>query len=146
MEFVDFSRQLALWCESDQVRPLDCWVDDIPLEFTKIDTGVRCSIELLDQSDSADLRCLEACLKLGGASLACESPSAMGLDPETRCVSLVRWLPGPFDQDDLMACASQLVNQRAALVSLLEAPQLRAARPSVLPTSLSVWQRNILDA
>lgn len=149
MEFNDFSQQLALWCEHSSERPLDCWIDDVPLQFFRIESGVRCSIELLDRADSADPRRLEASLKLGGASLACDCPAAVAQDPQTRCVNLVRWLPEPFDEHSLLDCAAQLINQRGALLSLLETPQApraNAVMPGTLPTSLSAWQRNILDA
>ncbi|KAA8695942.1 type III secretion protein [Pseudomonas syringae pv. tagetis] len=131
MEFSDFTEILGQWAEQRPATPLDCWIDDANVRLAAHVNGICCSIELLDPYDAADPQRLEALLSEGGASLACACEGALGIDPETRCVVLVSWIPDPFHLNDLLSRLESLANQRAALLSLMQT-SIRNTAPTLL--------------
>ncbi|CAM3058365.1 type III secretion protein [Pseudomonas floridensis] len=119
MDFSDFAQVVGQWCDQRPVTPLDCWVDDANARLEVVGDGVRCSIELLDPFDANDPQRMEALLSHGGASLACACDGAFAIDPQTRCMVLVSWIPNPCNVNDLLERLESLANQRAALLSLM---------------------------
>ncbi|WP_080466170.1 type III secretion system protein HrpG [Pseudomonas syringae] len=119
MDFSEFEKVVGLWRDQRPASPLDCWVDDANARLEMVGGGVRCSIELLDPYDANDPQRIEALLSHGGASLACACDGAFAIDPQTRCMVLVSWMPGPCSLADLLNRLESLANQRAALLSLM---------------------------
>lgn len=121
MEFSDFADILGQWSRQPGATPLDCWIDEANARLAMIDNGVCCSIELLDPYDASDPQRLQALLGQGGASLACSCEGALAIDPQTRCVVLVSWMPAPCRVEHLLTRLESLANQRAAMLSLMHA-------------------------
>lgn len=121
MEFSDFTDILDQWSRQLAPTPLDCWIDDANARLAVIGGGVCCSIDLLDPYDANDPQRIGALLSQGGASLACSCEGALAIDPQTRCVVLVSWLPAPCNADHLLDRLESLANQRAAMLSLMHA-------------------------
>jgi hypothetical protein len=120
MEFSDFSAVISQWCEQNSPAPLDCWIDEANARLVVIEGGVRCSIDILDPYDARDPLRVAAMLSQGGASVACDCDGALGIDPDTHCLTLLNWRPGPGSPEALMDRLEGLANQRAAMLSLLE--------------------------
>ncbi|OUM06941.1 type III secretion protein [Pseudomonas syringae] len=137
MEFSDFTEILGQWAEQRPATPLDCWIDDANARLAAEVNGVRCSIDLLDPCDAADPQRLEALLSEGGASLACCCDGALAIDPQTRCLVLVSWIPDPCSLNELLNRLESLANQRAALLSLMQT--------SIRNTALTVYGRANLN-
>lgn len=121
MEFSDFADILGQWSMQLAATPLDCWIDEANARLAVVGDGVCCSIELLDPYDASDPQRLEALLSQGGASLACSCEGALAIDPQTRCVVLISWMPAPCNSDQLLNRLESLANQRAAMISLMHA-------------------------
>lgn len=121
MEFSDFVDILEQWSGQTAPTPLDCWIDEANARLAVNGGGVCCSIDLLDPYDASDPQRIEALLSQGGASLACACEGALAIDPQTRCVVLVSWLPAPCRADQLLDRLESLANQRAAMLSLMHA-------------------------
>lgn len=119
MEFSEFNEILERWSEQRPGIPLDCWIDDANARLAMVGNGVRCSIELLDPFDASDTQRLAALLSQGGASLACACDGALAIDPQTRCVVLLSWIPGLCRPNQLIERLESLANQRAAMLSLM---------------------------
>lgn len=137
MDFSDFTEVVGQWCELRPSTPLDCWIDDANARLAVVGDGIRCSIELLDPYDANDPQRLDALLSQGGASLACACEGAFGIDPQTRCVVLVSWMPNPCTVNDLLNRLESLANQRAALLSLMQT--------SIGNTALAAFGRTTLN-
>lgn len=120
MEFSDFSAVISQWCEQGCAVPLDCWIDEANARLVLMEGGVRCSIDVLDPYDARDPSRIAAILSQGGASIACECDGALGVDPDTHCLILLNWLPGPVCSEVLLDQLETLANQRAAMLSLLD--------------------------
>lgn len=120
MEFSDFSAVISQWCEQASPAPLDCWIDEANARLVLTEGGVRCSIDVLDPYDARDPARVAAILSQGGASIACDCEGALGIDPDTHCLTLLNWLPSPSSAAELLARLESLANQRAAMLSLLD--------------------------
>ena len=131
MEFSEFTEILGHWWRQRPAEALDCWIDDANVRLAVLDAGVRCSIELLDPYDAIDPSRLDGLLHELGASLACCCEGALAIDPFTRCVVLVSWLSSPCQLEQVLALLESLANQRAALLSLLQASLVRPPSSAV---------------
>ncbi|KPY01338.1 HrpG [Pseudomonas amygdali pv. mori] len=120
MDFSEFAEVVGQWCDQRPATALDCWVDDANVRLEVVGHGIRCSIELLDPYDANDSQRIEALLSHGGASLACACDGAFAIDPQTRCMVLITWIPNPCNLADLLDRLESLANQRAALLSLMQ--------------------------
>jgi hypothetical protein len=138
MEFSEFTAVLAQWCEQRPLTPLDCWIDEASARLVSAGNGVRLSLDVLDPYDDSDPQRLEAVLRQGGASVACACDGALAIDPETRCVVLLCWLPDPCDPVRLLNRLESLANQRAAMRSLVRTSMSSA---TALPprATLNIW-------
>lgn len=143
MEFSDFTEILDQWSRQLPATALDCWIDEANARLAVIDNGVCCSIELLDPYDASDPHRLAALLSQGGASLACSCEGALAIDPQTRCVVLVSWIPAPCTRDQLLDRLESLANQRAAMLSLTHATIHNQAPASFGRTNLNHRQSGV---
>lgn len=142
MEFSEFTAILAQWCELRPLTPLDCWIDEANARLAIIGNGVRLSLDVLDPYDGSDPQRLEAVLQQGGASVACACEGALAIDPDTRCVVLVSWLPGLNDPAQLLNRLESLANQRGAILSLLQI-SVRNGTFASPRTTLNHWQPGV---
>jgi hypothetical protein len=142
MEFSEFTAILAQWCERRPLIPLDCWIDEANARLAFVDNGVRLSLDVLDPYDGTDPQRLEAVLAQGGASVACACDGAVAIDPHTRCVVLVSWLPDPCDPARLLNRLESLANQRAAMLSLMQT-SMRNATAASSRVPLNTWQPGV---
>lgn len=142
MEFSEFTAILAQWCELRPLTPLDCWIDEANARLAIVGNGVRLSLDVLDPYDGSDPQRLEAVLQQGGASVACACEGALAIDPETRCVVLVSWLPGLNDPVQLLNRLESLANQRGAILSLMQT-SVRNGTFASPRTTLNHWQPGV---
>ena len=142
MEFSEFTAILAQWCELRPLTPLDCWIDEANARLAIVGDGVRLSLDVLDPYDGSDPQRLEAVLQQGGASVACACEGALAIDPDTRCVVLVSWLPGLNDPAQLLNRLESLANQRGAILSLLQT-SVRNGTFASPRTTLNHWQPGV---
>ncbi|SEI57037.1 type III secretion protein [Pseudomonas sp. NFR16] len=142
MEFSEFTAILAQWCELRPLTPLDCWIDEANARLAIVGNGVRLSLDVLDPYDGSDPQRLEAVLQQGGASVACACEGALAIDPETRCVVLVSWLPGLNDPVQLLNRLESLANQRGAILSLMQT-SVRNGTFTSPRTTLNHWQPGV---
>ncbi|WLG46821.1 type III secretion protein [Pseudomonas sp. FP1740] len=142
MEFSEFTAVLAQWCEQRPLTPLECWIDEASARLVSAGNGVRLSLDVLGPYDDSDPQRLEAVLGQGGASVACACDGALAIDPETRCVVLLSWLPNPCDPAHLLNRLESLANQRAAMRSLMQTSMfsVTAFPPRV---TLNIWQPGV---
>lgn len=119
MEFSDFVAVLTEWFEQPGGAPLDCWIDDANARLSRVEGGLRCSIDVLDPYDASAPERLAAILSLGGASVACHCDGALAMDPESKCLVLVYWLALPCPIDAVLGILQSLANQRGAMLSLM---------------------------
>lgn len=143
MEFSEFTAILAQWCEQRPLTPLDCWIDDANARLAVLGHGVRISLDLLDPYDGSDPQRFDGLLAQGGASVACDCAGALAIDPQTRCVVLLNWLPDPCTQADVLNRLEQLANQRAAMLSLMQTSMRHATAPSSPRATLNTWQPGV---
>lgn len=142
MEFSEFTAILAQWCERRPLTPLDCWIDEANARLAIVGNGVRLSLDVLDPYDGSDPQRLEAVLQQGGASVACACEGALAIDPDTRCVVLVSWLPGLNDPAQLLNRLESLANQRGAILSLMQT-SVRNGTFASPRTTLNHWQPGV---
>jgi hypothetical protein len=142
MEFSEFTAILAQWCEMRPLTPLDCWIDEANARLAIVGNGVRLSLDVLDPYDGSDPQRLEAVLQQGGASVACACEGALAIDPDTRCVVLVSWLPGLNDPAQLLNRLESLANQRGAILSLMQT-SVRNGTFASPRTTLNHWQPGV---
>jgi len=142
MEFSEFTAILAQWCELRPLTPLDCWIDEANARLAIVGNGVRLSLDVLDPYDGSDPQRLEAVLQQGGASVACACEGALAIDPDTRCVVLVSWLPGLNDPAQLLNRLESLANQRGAILSLMQT-SVRNGTFASPRTTLNHWQPGV---
>jgi hypothetical protein len=142
MEFSEFTAILAQWCEQRPFTPLDCWIDEANARLAIVGDGVRLSLDVLDPYDGSDPQRLEAVLQQGGASVACACEGALAIDPDTRCVVLVSWLPGLNDPAQLLNRLESLANQRGAILSLMQT-SVRNGTFASPRTTLNHWQPGV---
>ncbi|WP_285424397.1 type III secretion system chaperone [Pseudomonas sp. efr-133-TYG-103a] len=142
MEFSEFTAILAQWCELRPLTPLDCWIDEANARLAIVGDGVRLSLDVLDPYDGSDPQRLEAVLQQGGASVACACEGALAIDPDTRCVVLVSWLPGLNDPAQLLNRLESLANQRGAILSLMQT-SVRNGTFASPRTTLNHWQPGV---
>ena len=147
MEFSEFTSILAQWCEQRPLTPLDCWIDDANARLAMLGPeglgGVRISLDLLDPYDGSDPQRLDALLAQGGASVACDCSGALAIDPETRCVVLLCWLPNACTPAEVLSRLEQLANQRAAMLSLMQTSMRHATTLSSPRATLNTWQPGV---
>jgi len=143
MEFSDFTAILAQWRELRTLTPLDCWIDDANARLSVLGEGTRLSLDVLDPYDSHDPERLEALLGQSGASVACACEGSLAMDPETRCVVLVSWLPAPCSPSHLLSRLESLANQRAAMLSLMQTSMRNATAKSSPRATLNTWQPGV---
>jgi hypothetical protein len=143
MEFSDFTAILAQWCELRPLTPLDCWIDDANARLAVHGSGVRVSLDVLDPYDASDPQRLAALLGQGGASVACQCDGALAIDPESRCVVLLGWLPDPCGVDEVLQHLERLANQRAAMLSLMQTFMRNATAASSPRATLNTWQAGV---
>ncbi|WP_342652663.1 type III secretion protein [Pseudomonas sp. F3-2] len=142
MEFSEFTAILAQWCERRPLTPLDCWIDEANARLAIVGNGVRLSLDVLDPYDGSDPQRLEAVLQQGGASVACACEGALAIDPDTRCVVLVSWLPGLNDPAQLLNRLESLANQRGAILRLMQT-SVRNGTFASPRTTLNHWQPGV---
>jgi hypothetical protein len=142
MEFSEFSAILAQWCERRPLAPLDCWIDDANARLAVSGNGIRLSLDVLDPYDGSDPQRLDAALAQGGAGVACACEGALAIDPDTRCVVLVSWIPDPCNPTQLLERLERLANQRAAMLSLMQT-SIRSATASSSRSTLRTWQPGV---
>jgi len=140
MDFSEFCEVLAHWCQLRPATPLDCWIEEANARLASVEGGVRCSIDVLDPYDGSDAQQVSALLSQGGASVACACDGALGIDPDTQCVVLLSWLPNPCSPADLLNCLESLANQRAAMLSLLQASRRGTVAGR---TTMNTWQPGV---
>jgi hypothetical protein len=143
MAFSDFTAILVQWCEQRPLTPLDCWIDDANARLSVHGEGIRLSLDVLDPYDGSDPQRLDALLGQGGASVACACDGALGLDPETRCVVLLSWLPDPCAPESLLDRLESLANQRAAMLSLMQTSMRNATALASPRAILDTWQPGV---
>jgi hypothetical protein len=143
MEFSEFTAILAQWCELRPLTPLDGWIDDANARLAVHGDGVRVSLDVLDPYDASDPQRLTALLGQGGASVACQCEGALGIDPESRCVVLVGWLPDACTVDAVLKLLESLANQRAAMLSLMQTFMRNAAAAPSPRATLNTWQAGV---
>jgi hypothetical protein len=143
MEFSDVTAILAQWCALRPLTPLDCWIDDANARLAVHGNGVRVSLDVLDPYDASDPQRLAALLGQGGASVACQCDGALGIDPESRCVVLLVWLPDPCGVDEVLQHLERLANQRAAMLSLMQTFMRNATAASSPRATLNTWQAGV---
>jgi hypothetical protein len=142
MEYSEFSAILADWCESRPLATLDCWIDDANARLAVSGDGIRLSLDVLDPYEGGDPQRLTSVLVHGGAGVACACGSGLAIDPDTRCVVLVSWIPNPVNSKQLLEFLERLANQRAAMLRLMQA-SIRSAPASPSRSTLSTWRPGV---
>lgn len=141
----DFHHAIQSWCQADAPRPMECWVDGVNISLHLVGGGVRCSVELLDSTQSHPTAHLQLALAQGGASLACECRGAIALDPHEQCLKLLVWMPLPVAADALMTAIGDLMDQRGAWLSLVNDAIAAQSLPAARRTVLGGWQQGVFN-